>query len=216
VGDHYFAERPETASRPQVVDLVLPDVHLRLETDRAMFSPDRIDLGTRILLETVPAPPPDGDLLDLGCGYGPIALTMARRSPGARVFGVDVNERALDLARRNATAAGLDAVRFVPADQIDPSLRFAAIWSNPPIRIGKKALHELLTTWLDRLAPGGAAHLVVQKHLGSDSLQRWLIENGWPTDRIASRSAYRVLAVRARPEPPRADPPRTENSPAGP
>lgn len=216
MGDHYFAERPETASRPGVVDLVLPDLHLRLETDRGMFSPDRIDLGTRILLETVPAPPSGGDLLDLGCGYGPIALTMAGRSPQARVFGVDVNERALEVARRNATAAGLDTVRFIRADQIDPSLRFSAIWSNPPIRIGKKALHELLITWLSRLTPDGTAHLVVQKHLGSDSLQRWLIENGWPAERIASRSSYRVLAVPARPEPPTAESPRTGTSPAEP
>jgi 16S rRNA (guanine1207-N2)-methyltransferase len=195
VGEHYFAERPETASRPGTVDLVLPDLHLRLETDRGMFSPDRIDPGTRILLETVPAPPPTGDLLDLGCGYGPIALTMASRAPQARVFGVDVNDRALEVARRNATATGLDTVRFMLAEQLDAGLRFAAIWSNPPIRIGKQALHGLLTTWLARLTPSGTAHLVVQKHLGSDSLQRWLNERGWPTERIASRSAYRVLAV---------------------
>lgn len=200
MGEHYFAERPETASRPGTVDLVLPDLHLRLQTDRGMFSPDRIDPGTRILLETVPVPPPTGDLLDLGCGYGAIALTMAKRAPQARVFGVDVNERALEVGRRNAAAAGLDIVRFTLADDLDTELRFAAIWSNPPIRIGKPALHALLTTWLDRLAPGGTAHLVVQKHLGSDSLHRWLNERGWPTERIASRSSYRVLAVAARTE----------------
>jgi 16S rRNA (guanine1207-N2)-methyltransferase len=125
---------------------------------------------------------------------------MARRAPRARVFGVDVNGRALEVAGRNATAAGLDTVRFILADELDTELRFAAIWSNPPIRIGKPALHALLTTWLDRLAPGGTAHLVVQKHLGSDSLHRWLNERGWPTERIASRSAYRVLAVTARTE----------------
>ena len=198
MGEHYFAPGPIRAGRPRLIDLVLPDLHLRLETDRGMFSPDRVDPGTRILLETVPAPPPAGDLLDLGCGYGPIALTMARRSPGAVVYGVDVNPHALDLARRNATAARLDNVRFCLPDEIDPGVRFAAIWSNPPIRIGKAALHDLLATWLDRLAPGGIAHLVVQKHLGSDSLQRWLTAEGRPAERVASRSAYRVLAVTAR------------------
>jgi 16S rRNA (guanine1207-N2)-methyltransferase len=196
VGEHYFASRPGAASRTRTVDLVLPDLHLRLETDRGVFSPDRIDPGTRILLETVPPPPPTGALLDLGCGYGPVALTLARRAPRASVYGVDVNERALELARRNAAAAGLDTVRFALADEIDPELRFEAIWSNPPIRIGKAALHDLLLTWLPRLTPEGRAHLVVQKHLGSDSLQRWLNEQGFPTDRLASRSAYRVLAVR--------------------
>lgn len=196
--EHYFTPGPRAVSRPGVVDLVLPDLHLRLETDRGMFSPDRVDPGTRILLETVPAPPPTGDLLDLGCGYGPIALTMASRAPGAIVHGVDVNQRAIGLARRNATAARLYNVKFNLPDQVDPALRFAALWSNPPIRIGKPALHTLLRTWLDRLLPGATAHLVVQKHLGSDSLQRWLAGAGWPTERVAARSAYRVLAVTAR------------------
>ncbi|GAA4601988.1 methyltransferase [Actinoallomurus liliacearum] len=195
MGEHYFARQPQADSRPGTVDLVLPDLHLRLATDRGMFSPDRVDLGTRVLLETVPPPPPRGDLLDLGCGYGPIALTMASRSPQAMVWGVDVNERALTAAERNAQTAGLDNVRFSLADRIDPELRFAAIWSNPPIRIGKQALHALLETWLARLAPGGRAHLVVQKNLGSDSLQRWLTDQGHPTQRLTSRAGYRVLAV---------------------
>ncbi|MGI5201140.1 class I SAM-dependent methyltransferase [Spirillospora sp. CA-108201] len=200
MGEHYFAERPGAASRRRTVDLVLPDLHLRLDTDSGMFSPDRVDPGTRVLLETVPAPPPTGDLLDLGCGYGPIAITMAKRSPQARVWGVDVNQRAITFAEGNAKAAGLDNVRFSLVDDADPELRFAAIWSNPPIRIGKAALHDLLLTWLPRLAPGGLAHLVVQKHLGSDSLQRWLAAQGFPTERIASRSAYRVLRVAPRTE----------------
>ena len=195
MGEHYFARRPRAGSRPGTVDLVLPDLHLRLATGRGMFSPDRIDPGTRVLLETVPPPPPRGDLLDLGCGYGPIALTLARRSPQATVWGVDVNERALELARFNATTAGLDNVRFELEDRLDPRLRFAAIWSNPPIRIGKPALHELLRTWLSRLSPGARAHLVVHKNLGADSLQRWLAGQGFPTERIASRAGYRVLAV---------------------
>ncbi|WP_433338619.1 class I SAM-dependent methyltransferase [Spirillospora sp. CA-294931] len=195
MGEHYFSQNPGAASRPGAVDLVLPDLHLRLETDRGTFSPDRVDLGTRILLETAPPPPDRGALLDLGCGYGPIALTLAKRSPQASVFGIDINERALELARCNASAAQLDNVRFSLADEIDPALTFEAIWSNPPIRIGKPALHTLLLTWLPRLSPTGRAHLVVQKHLGSDSLQRWLTDQGFPTERIASRSAYRVLAV---------------------
>ncbi|MFL6055332.1 MAG: class I SAM-dependent methyltransferase [Actinoallomurus sp.] len=195
MGEHYFARRPRAESRPGTVDLVLPDLHLRLATDRGMFSPDRVDLGTRVLLETVPPPPDRGDLLDLGCGYGPIALTMASRSPQAMVWGVDVNERALTVAGWNAQSIGLDNVRFSLTDRIDPALRFAAIWSNPPIRVGKQTLHALLGTWLGRLAPGGRAHLVVQKNLGSDSLQRWLNDQGHPTERLASRAGYRVLAV---------------------
>ncbi|WP_026411192.1 class I SAM-dependent methyltransferase [Actinomadura oligospora] len=200
MGEHYFEARPGTPSRPRSVDLVLPDLHLRLRTDSGMFSPDRLDPGTRILLETVPPPPAHGTLLDVGCGYGPIALTMAKRAPGATVIGVDVNERALELARDNAASTDTGNARFLLPGEVDPELRFSALWSNPPIRIGKPALHDLLLTWLPRLTPDGAAHLVVQKHLGSDSLQRWLEQQGFPTRRIASRSAYRVLHVAARPQ----------------
>ena len=196
MGQQYFAARPDAPSRPGTVDLVLPDLHLRLATDRGVFSADRVDPGTRILLETVP-PPPEGDLLDLGCGYGPITLTAARRTVGVVAWGLDVNERALELARRNASIAGLDNVRFVLAHEIPAGLRFAAIWSNPPIRIGKAAMHDLLTTWLARLRPDGLAHLVVHRHLGADSLHRWLGGRGFPTERVASRNGYRVLRVAA-------------------
>ncbi|MEU7000911.1 methyltransferase [Nonomuraea sp. NPDC046570] len=192
---HYFEEQPRAASRPATVDLVLPDLHLRLETDRGVFSPERVDLGTRVLLESVPPPPAEGDLLDLGCGYGPIALTMASRAPGATVWAVDVNRRSIELTGRNAKAAGLDRVRSMHVDEVPPEVRFSAIWSNPAIRIGKPALHEMLTRWLSRLTPDGVAYLVVQKHLGSDSLQRWLAEQGWQATREASRAAYRILKV---------------------
>ena len=199
MGEQYFAARPGAASRPGTVDLVLPDLHLRLATDRGVFSADRVDPGTRILLETVPPPPPAGDLLDIGCGYGPITLTAAARARGLVAWGVDVNERALDLARRNASTAGLDNVKLMLVDHVPPEARFSAIWSNPPIRIGKAAMHDLLTTWLDRLRPEGLAHLVVHRHLGADSLHRWLAGQGHPTERIASRNGYRVLRVAARP-----------------
>ncbi|GAA0842723.1 methyltransferase [Streptosporangium amethystogenes subsp. fukuiense] len=195
---HYFEERPETADRPGSVTLVLPDLHLKLETDSGVFSAERVDVGTRILLESVPPPPSGGDLLDLGCGYGPIALTMASRAPEATVWAVDVNRRSVELCARNARSASLGNVRAMHVDEVPPQVRFSAIWSNPAIRIGKAAMHEMLTRWLSRLAPDGVAHLVVQKHLGSDSLQRWLNERGWPTERVASRSAYRILRVQAR------------------
>jgi 16S rRNA (guanine1207-N2)-methyltransferase len=193
VGQQYFAEHPAAPSNPGTVHVVLAGLHLELETDSGVFSPGRLDPGTRLLLETAPPPPGTGDLLDLGCGYGPLALVMAARSPGARVWAVDVNRRALGLCARNAARAGLTGVR--PALPDDPALpgQFRLIWSNPPIRIGKPALHELLSLWLARLAPGGAAYLVVQRNLGSDSLQRWLAGAGWPAERVVSRSGYRLL-----------------------
>jgi 16S rRNA (guanine1207-N2)-methyltransferase len=193
VGQQYFAAHPDAAARPGRVQLVLPDLHLELETDSGMFSPGRLDPGTRLLLETAPPPPVAGQLLDLGCGYGPLALVMAARSPGSDVWAVDANRRALALCARNAERAGLPRVRAVAPD--DPALpgQFQLIWSNPPIRIGKPALHALLTRWLDTLAPGGRGYLVVQRNLGADSLQRWLAGSGWTTERVAARAGYRVL-----------------------
>lgn len=198
MGQHYFTEDPAAAHRPGTVKVVLGDRHFECATDAGVFSASRLDPGTRVLLDTVPPPPPAGQLLDLGTGYGPIALAMAARAPGATVWAVDVNTRALELCAGNAARAGLGNVRCVPPG--DPALPagFAGIWSNPPIRIGKQALHGLLASWLGRLDPGGRAYLVVQRNLGADSLHRWLGEQGWPTARIASRAGYRVLEVTAR------------------
>jgi 16S rRNA (guanine1207-N2)-methyltransferase len=196
VSSQYFAEQPAAAHRPGSVHVVLPDLHLTLATDSGVFSPERVDPGTRLLLDTAPPPPPGGDLLDLGCGYGPLALVLALRSPGARVWAVDVNRRALDLCRGNVADAGARNISCLPPD--DPALpaSFSLIWSNPPIRIGKAALHDLLAGWLGRLTDGGAAYLVVQRNLGSDSLQRWLGDQGWTASRFAARAGYRVLEVR--------------------
>jgi 16S rRNA (guanine1207-N2)-methyltransferase len=197
VSDHYFTARPETGHRPGQVHVLLPDVHLELDTDAGMFSPGRLDAGTRLLLDVAADPPghPPGDLLDLGCGYGPIALVLAARAPATTVWAVDVNERALALCARNAGRAGLGNVRAVPPGDPDLPARYAGIWSNPPIRIGKQALHGLLGGWLPRLAPGAAATAVVQRHLGADSLHRWLAAEGWDVQRIAARAGYRVLRI---------------------
>jgi len=192
---HYFEAQPQAAHRPGLVQVVLPDVYLELETDSGMFSPGRLDPGTRLLLEEVPAPPPEGDLLDLGCGYGPISCVLAKRSPDATVWAVDVNERALALCASNAARAGLANVRCVTPSAPDIPLRFAAIWSNPPVRIGKEPLRDLLRTWLARLAPGGQACLVMGRNLGADSLHSWLASAGWPVTRIAARSGYRLLLI---------------------
>jgi 16S rRNA (guanine1207-N2)-methyltransferase len=208
LSEHYFSPRPGAPHRAGLVRVVLPDVYLELATDAGVFSPGRLDPGTRLLLDEAPPPPPAGDLLDLGCGYGPIACVLAKRSPGATVWAVDVNERALELCARNAATAGLPNVRCVTPD--DPSVppRLAGIWSNPPVRIGKAALHDLLSAWLGRLSGdgsgggsgGGRAYLVAGRNLGADSLHRWLAEQGWKVTRRAARSGYRLLGVEFLPE----------------
>jgi 16S rRNA (guanine1207-N2)-methyltransferase len=195
---HYFDTHPDVPSRPGEVHLTLPDFQARLTVDRGVFSAGGVDPGTVELLRAVAPPPPGGNLLDLGCGYGPIACTLGHRAPGAVVWAVDVNDRALELTGRNAAALGLDGIRTARPEEVPVSVRFAALWSNPPIRIGKAALHDLLDTWLPRLAPGGEAWLVVHRHLGGDSLTGWLVSQGWDVRRVSSKRGYRILLV-ARP-----------------
>ena len=199
----YFDPKPATASRRREVELVLRDLDrsVLLQTDRGVFAADRIDVGTRLLVDHGPPVPAGGDLLDLGCGYGPVAVTLALRSPAARVWAVDVNERAVALCAENAAALGLPPgrLRACTPDEVPDGLRFAGIWSNPPIRIGGDALHELLLTWLNRLDETGGAALVVQKHLGADSLAAWLGQQGFRVQRLRAKQGYRVLGVQ-RPE----------------
>jgi len=193
---HYFDAEPAVPSRPAHVDLVLPDFRARLRSDRGVFSAGAVDPGTLQLLRAVPSGSLTGDLLDLGCGYGPIACTLAHRSPAATVWAVDVNERALALTAANAEDLALANIRVIKPEDAPADLTFAGIWSNPPIRIGKAALHELLLSWLPRLETSGAAWLVVQRHLGADSLASWLDQEGWTVERVGSKRGYRILKVR--------------------
>lgn len=207
--DHYFTARPASAAERRTLAVRLAGRDVEVEVASGIFSPGRLDLGTQVLLRTVPpldetlaaAAGPDAHVLDLGCGWGPVALTMALEAPAATVWAVDVNERALDLVRRNAERLGLPGVRAVTPDEVPDDVALAALWSNPPIRVGKDVLHAMLLRWLPRLAPGASAHLVVQRNLGADSLQRWLVEHlagpvpGVRVERAASAKGFRVLEV---------------------
>jgi 16S rRNA (guanine1207-N2)-methyltransferase len=192
---HYFDPEPAVASEPRSVALALPDLAVQLTTDRGVFAREGVDSGTKLLLLEAPPPSPSGDALDLGCGYGPIAVALGRRAPGATVWGIDVNQRALALTAANAEAAGLSNVRAVLPDDLPDDVRFSTIWSNPPVRVGKAVMQDLLSRWLGRLTPDGRAVLVVHKHLGADSLARWLESSGWSVERLASRMGYRLLSV---------------------
>ena len=194
---HYFEARPAVASKPRSVRLKLGALELDLHADRGVFGSKGIDLGTLTLLKEAPAPPQKGEILDLGAGYGPIAVALARQAPGARVWAVDVNERALELARQNAEANQAANVAVAHPDQVPAATRFDAIYSNPPVRVGKKQLHDLLMSWLPRLKPDAHAYLVVQRNLGADSLAAWLQGQGFQANRLKSKKGYRVLDVSA-------------------
>ena len=192
---HYFNAEPEVASARRTIEVSLADGTFSIQTDTGVFSHGRVDAGTKVLLMESPTLPATGTFLDLGCGAGPMAMTMARRSPQSSVWAIDVNERARQLTRDNATSLMLTNVTVSSPDDVPQELLFDVIWSNPPIKAGKKELHDLLTRWLERLTPQGVAVLVVNKNLGSDSLAKWLGDLGWNVKRISSRQGYRVLLV---------------------
>ncbi|MFP5313989.1 MAG: class I SAM-dependent methyltransferase [Actinomycetes bacterium] len=194
---HYFSTAPSGPDRRRPLRVSLAGRERDLVTSGGIFSPDGVDKGTAILLSEVP-PPSGSNLLDIGCGWGPLALTMALQAPGAAVVAIDVNERSLELTRENARRLELANVTAVLPDDVRNDILFDTIWSNPPIRIGKEALHELLLRWLPRLAPGGTAWLVVQKNLGADSLQRWLageLPANYDVGRASTAKSFRILRV---------------------
>lgn len=198
---HYFSSDPSGDFTPKPITVELAGRQVSVVTASGIFSPAGVDKGTKILLDEVPAPSGQ-NLLDIGTGWGPITLSLAMLAPNAQVYGVEVNQRSAELTRLNAQKLGLKNVTVAHPDALDTDIRFDTIWSNPPIRVGKEVLHGILRTWLPRLASGGKAYLVVQKNLGSDSLQKWIekdLEADYPgeftADRYATSKGFRVLIV---------------------
>lgn len=201
MSEQYFTPSPGAAMHERTHSFVIRGVDHRVTTASGIFSADRLDKGTQVLLDHVPDPPGQGTFLDLGCGWGPIALALADAAPRARVLAADVNERALELTARNAAAAGRAGVHVEESSALRSRLeregaRIDLIWSNPPVRIGKEGLHALLSDWLGLLADDGEAWLVVNRNLGADSLVRWLADRSWAVSRTASSKGFRVLRVK--------------------
>jgi len=199
--EHYFSQTPNTEFRPKEISVELDGREVSVTTAGGVFSPDHVDTGTKVLLEHLDQVPPSGNLLDIGCGWGAIALAMALHSPHSTVWAIDVNDRSLELTRMNADRLGLKNVRVCRPEEVPADIEFGGIWSNPPIRVGKDVLHEILLTWLPRLEADAEAYLVVQKNLGADSLHRWLeaeMPAGFSTIRVDTAKAFRVLRVKNR------------------
>ena len=198
--EHYFTPAPATDDRRFPLQVRLAGRDLDLVSSASVFSGRGLDKATAVLLDRldeIAAPPPAARIVDLGCGWGPIALTAALLHPDAEVWAVDVSERARALTADNARRAGVGNVRVVAPDEVPEDLAPDAIWSNPPIRIGKEALHVLLTRWMTRLAPQGTAALVVGRNLGADPLARWLGEQlpDRAVGKVASAKGFRVIEV---------------------
>ena len=196
--DHYFSQEPKSNYQPKQIELNVAGEVFKVNTASGTFSPLRVDVGTSVLIDHLELAPKDGNILDLGCGWGPIALNLAKQSPNAKVWAVDVNSRSLELTAENAKTLGLTNIQTATPDAVPQETRFSGIWSNPPIRIGKKELHALLLAWIPRLEIKASAYLVVQKNLGSDSLQKWLTEtlvDGYEVSRLTSVKTYRILKV---------------------
>lgn len=178
------------------IDAVLAGAVRTVTTAGGVFSPEHVDRGTEVLLRSLEKlddePGADGAILDIGCGWGPIALSAALEWPDREVWAIDVNERSRTLTKRNADRLGLTNIRVSAPDEVPEGLNFAEIRSNPPIRVGKEALHGILQMWLPRLRPGGRAYLVVAKHLGADSLQRWISAECMPPNGEERFSVQRV------------------------
>ena len=200
MAEQYFSAEPASKDVRRTLNVTLRGHEATAQVSNGVFSGSRVDLGTSVLLKHAPEPPLTGDFLDLGCGWGPIALTLAFESPEANVWAVDVNERAVDLTQVDESSTPLPAENQPAFCETVPSdLTFDVIWSNPPIRVGKEALHTLLMAWLPKLKVGGAAYLVVQKNLGSDSLIPWLddaLGEGFTASKYASSKGFRIIEVR--------------------
>lgn len=192
---HYFVT-PTTRADTFTVSMRLWDAEVELESSRGVFSGSGLDTGTAVLLRSTEAPHGPVQLLDLGCGIGPITMALGLANKEAKITAIDVNERALSLTRANAARLGIgDRVQVSLPEDVPEQETYDEIWSNPPIRIGKSALHELLTTWLARLRPEGTAWIVVARNLGADSLAAWLVDQGWVCTRVAGAKGFRVFSV---------------------
>jgi 16S rRNA (guanine1207-N2)-methyltransferase len=177
VNDHYYTNKPQSASDRQVFDTVLRSFSFRFMSDAGVFSRDGVDYGSRVLIEQMEISH-SARILDIGCGYGPIGLTAARLAPQGHVTLVDINERAVELSRLNAEANQVSNVSFAQSDLYEAvdGETFDVILSNPPIRAGKAVVHRLFVESWKHLKPGGALWVVIQKKQGAPSARAKLAE----------------------------------------
>ena len=174
MNDHYYTRDPQSESRPAECEWTYRGIPLRFTTDAGVFSRGEVDTGTRVLLEALPEEM-TGDILDLGCGWGVIGISIARKWPEARVTMADINNRALDLSRENAKRNRAD-VTCAESDGMEAfrGKQFDAVVTNPPIRAGKQVIYKMFADAAECLKPGGALYLVIRKQQGAESCMKYL------------------------------------------
>lgn len=195
MAEHYFSQQPQSNSSPKTLKYNLNKQLYTFRSDQGVFSKHAIDYGTRLLIETFEEPGRNGDLLDLGCGYGPIGICLADHFPERQVVMADINERALQLAKENASLNHVKNVTFIKSDRFTQleANNFAAILSNPPIRAGKNIVHAILEESRSALISGGELWVVMQKKQGAPSAKEKLQSLFGNVDIIARSKGYYIL-----------------------
>lgn len=190
--EHYYSENPK--SRHHIFDIKykLGDLELNFTTDTGVFSKTRVDYGTDILIRSLP--PLHGKILDLGCGYGPIGISLAKLNPDSQITMVDINQRAVELARQNIQRNNVqNAIAFQSDGFEKVDGLFNVIVSNPPIRAGKKVIYPLFERSIDYLDKEGTLYLVIQKKQGAKSTVEKLIEIYGNCETINKKGGYWIL-----------------------
>ena len=197
MSNHYYTKNPETESKEASWTFPLRGREFRFISDSGVFSKKTVDFGSRLLIETFRLNEEvAGDILDVGCGYGPMGLALAYAYPARLVEMVDVNERAMSLARRNAEANNIRNVKVYESntyDQVPEERQFAAIVSNPPIRAGKQVVHRILSEAHTHLLAGGTLTVVIQKKQGAPSAEQKMLDVFGNVEIIARDKGYWII-----------------------
>ncbi len=170
MADHYFTNQPNSKTDKKIFSFTLRGNDLKFQSDSGVFSRNEVDFGSRVLINVFTFPEIEGNILDVGCGYGPIGLSIAKDDPDRTVEMIDVNLRAIELAKDNAKVNKIENVNIYESSIYENVTgKYAAILTNPPIRAGKSVVHEILRGAHEKLLPGGELWVVIQKKQGAPS-----------------------------------------------
>jgi len=195
VTNHYYSQNPEVGSDPQHFTFDLRGHSFRFKTDHGVFSKKEVDFGSRVLIDAFEPSEVEGPVLDVGCGYGPIGLSLAKEFPERIIHMIDVNERALSLASENAKANGIGNVEIYRSDRLAQveEKKFSAILTNPPIRAGKETVHAIFTESAEHLAENGELWVVIQKKQGAPSAMEKMEELFSNVEVVVKKKGYYIL-----------------------